>query len=143
MANTQIDVDHLFTLTLGVGDTANAVIRNGPTGNRFIAEVNGGTFDGPRLKGTVVAPGGDWVHVRPDRTMRLDVRLMLVTDDGASILMTYNGVGVPQEDGSASVRSAPTFETGSEEYAWLNNVQAVGIGSTKAGTVSYEVYALI
>ncbi len=142
MAETQLDVEHLFTLTADIGDNTNAVIRKGPAGTRFIAAVTGGTFSGPKLSGTVVPPGGDWVHARANRTMHLDVRLLLVTDDGESILMTYQGIGHPQEDGTSSIRTAPTFETGAEAYAWLNDVQAVGIGTSDPESVSYEIYAL-
>lgn len=142
MAETQLDVEHLFTLELTTGDNSNAVIRGGPTGTRLIAAVTGGTFSGEKLSGTVVPPGGDWVHVRPNRTIHLDVRLLLVTDDGESILMTYNGVGVPQENAPTKIRSAPRFEVGAEAYAWLNDLQAVGIGTAGDGTVRYEVYAL-
>ena len=28
---------------------------------RLIVPVSGGTFEGPKLKGTIVAPGGDWI----------------------------------------------------------------------------------
>ena len=40
------------------------------------------------------------------------------------------------------LRTAPLFEAGDERYAWLNTVQAVGIGTSKSGSVSYQVYAL-
>lgn len=141
MAETTLDVEFLFTLTADLGDTSNALIRNGPEGTRFIVPVTGGSFDGPRLKGTVVTPGGDWVRSRPDGSAKLDVRIQLVTDDGHSILMTYQGIGVPGDDG-LRIRTAPTFETGAEEYAWLNNVQAVGLGVSSEGGVTYEIYAL-
>ena len=141
MAKTKLDVEFLFTLTVELGDTSHALIRNGPAGTRYIAPVRGGTFEGPKVTGTIVAPGGDWVRSRADGTAKLDVRLQLVTDDGEHILMCYEGVGVPTEDG-LSVRTAPTFETGAEKYAWLNNVQAVGIGLSAGGTVTYEIYAL-
>jgi hypothetical protein len=138
----QLDVEHLFTLTAQIGDTTNAIIRGGPTGTRMIAAVTGGEFAGPRVRGTIVAPAGDWVHVRKNRTIHLDVRLQLVADDGEAILMTYLGIGHPNEDGTTSIRSAPTFETGAETYEWLNDVQAVGIGTATAESVTYEVYAL-
>jgi hypothetical protein len=142
MPETQLDVEFLFTLEVTTGTNPNALIRGGPAGTRAIVEVTDGTFEGPRLSGTVVPPGGDWVHSRPDRSMHLDVRLLLVTDDGESILMQYHGIGTRGEDGSTSIRSAPRFETGAEAYAWLNNVQAVGIGSATGNTVRYDVYAL-
>jgi len=30
-------------------------------GGRLVVPVSGGTFEGPRLKGTVITPGGDWI----------------------------------------------------------------------------------
>lgn len=142
MATTQLNADHLFTLTAELGDSSHALIRNGPHGTRTIASVVGGSFEGPRVRGTIVPPGGDWVSVRADKSIRLDVRLLLVTDDGESILMTYNGVGERTKDGTTSIRTAPTFETGAEQYQWLNRIQAVGIGVAKPGSVTYEIYAL-
>lgn len=142
MAASQIDVEHLFTLTADIADSA-SLIRNGPTGTRAVAAVTGGTFEGPKVRGTIVPPGGDWVYLRKNRVAKLDVRLMLITDDGESILMTYQGIGHPGEARTMSLRTAPTFETGAEAYAWLNDVQAVGIGSSDGETVTYEVYGLL
>lgn len=142
MAASTLDVEYLFTITVQTGDRTNALVPNGPAGTRAVVAVTGGTFDGPKLKGTVVAPGGDWVSVRENRVVKLDVRVLLVTDDGESILMTYNGIGTPGEDGGTSLRTAPTFEAGPGAYAWLNDVQAVGIGHSSGQTVSYEIYAL-
>ncbi len=138
---TTLEAEHLFTITAYTGDRK--VIQNGPAGTRVIVPVTGGTFEGEKLKGTVAeAPGGDWVTARPDGSVKLDVRLLLQTDDGAAILMTYLGIGVPGDDG-LKIRSAPTFETGDEQYAWLNHVQAVGIGAPGEGSVRYEVYRLL
>lgn len=142
MVTTQLDVEHLFTLTAEVPGNPNAQIRGGPSGTRVIANVTGGTFEGERLRGTIIGPGGDWVSVRDNGTIHLDVRLLLVTDDGESILMTYNGIGTRGEDGELSIRTAPTFQVGADAYRWLNDVQAVAIGSSADGVVSYEVYAL-
>jgi hypothetical protein len=133
-----LPVDHLFTLVLTAALDEAYQVHGGPAGRRFIAAVTGGNFEGERLRGTV-APltGADWVTIRPNKTLRLDVRLVLLTDDGATIFMHYGGIVV---DGRA--RSAPYFETGDERYAWLNDVQAVGVGSTGPTGPTYEVYAL-
>lgn len=84
--------------------------------------------------------------MRPDGSGKLDVRAQLRTDDGALILMTYFGIALPQQDGTFSIRTAPLFETGDPRYAWLNHVQAVGIGGTGGAGglefVTYEVYAV-
>jgi hypothetical protein len=140
MAETSLPVEHLFTITAKLeGSTS---IRFGPQGSRVIVGVTGGSFEGPRLRGKVEPPGGDWVTRRDDGSVRLDVRLTLTTDDGAHILMTYNGIGLPTESGGLAVKTAPLFETGDERYTWLNNIQAVGIGAPAGGSITYEVYAL-
>ena len=140
MSTQMLPVDHLFTLNLTTGRGTR--IQGGPQGDRVIAPISGGTFSGPKLMGTVAAEAGaDWVTLRADGSMKLDVRLTLLTEDGAAIYMSYNGVGA-MKDGAMQVRSAPLFETGAEQYTWLNHIQAVGIGSTARGAVTYEVYAL-
>jgi hypothetical protein len=138
MPETSIPVEHLLTITAAT-ETA-GLIANGPQGTRVIVGVTGGSFEGPRLKGTVKGPGGDWVTLRTDGSGRLDVRLLLETDDGALILMQYHGVFT---DGATRIRSAPLFETGDERYAWLNNVQAIGLGSVGDGDVKYDVYQVL
>jgi len=65
----------------------------------------------------------------------------LLTDDEAVILMTYSGIGIAKE-GAIALRTAPQFETGDERYSWLNNIQAVGIGTFGRGNVVHDVYAL-
>jgi hypothetical protein len=34
--------------------------------DRLIVAVSGGTFEGPRLKGKIITPGGDWIVQRAD-----------------------------------------------------------------------------
>ncbi len=133
-----LPVEHLFTLSASVSRTG--TVANGPTGTRVIVECTAGTFEGSRLRGEVVAPSGDWVRRGTDGSMRLDVRMLLRTDDGADILMCYGGVST---DGGATIRAAPSFETGDERYAWLNAVQAVATGESGGGRVTYEVYRLL
>jgi hypothetical protein len=140
MAETSLPVKYLFKIVLET-DGAPVMARNGPQGTRMLIAVKGGRFEGPDLNGEVIAPGGDWVTQRPDGSIKLDVRLTLHTHDDAVILMTYNGVGI-FEGGGLKARSAPLFESGDERYAWLNNVQAVGLGSLVGTEVIYEVYAL-
>ena len=138
MSAESLPVEHLFTLT---GDVSRAAtITGGPGGTRVIVSCTGGVFEGPRLKGTVEGPSGDWVRLGSDGTLRLDVRLLLRTDDGAAILMTYTGLGT---DGGATIRAAPVFETGDERYAWLNAVQGVATGSSGGGHVTYHVSRLL
>ncbi len=142
MSATSLPVEHLFTITAQT--PAHTLIPNAPAGTRLVVGVSGGSFAGPKLRGTIVeSPGGDWATMRPDGSLTLDVRLLLKTDDGATILMTYGGVGKPLAGGGFDLRTAPRFETGDERYAWLNQVQAVATGAPGQGSVTYEVYALL
>lgn len=133
-------------------------VGNGAMGLRSISDVTGGTFEGPRLRGSILPSGGDWVLINPALgILNLDVRASLKTDDGATIFAQYKGrIAVPPEEfaslfdptsgppnpSSYYFRTAPTFETGSEKYGWLNAIQAVGVGRITEGGVSYEIHEI-
>jgi hypothetical protein len=131
--------EYLGSLRAEIG--TRTVVESGPQGTRTIVQIVGGRFEGPRVKASIQTPAGDWITNRADGSYRLDVRLTLKTDDGALILVTYNGIG-QTTDGGASLRSAPLFETGDSRYAWLTQLQAVGVGERVGTTVSYDIYAL-
>jgi len=110
-------------------------------GSLIVANVKpGGWVRGPKISGKVIPPGGDWLRILPSGAIRLDVRLLLETDDGAHIYMSYNGVGELSKDNLDALGrgeiltdktiayfvTAPTFQTSSEKHGWLNKVQAVG-----------------
>ena len=131
--------EYLGTLRADIG--SRTVIENGPQGTRTIVHITGGSFEGPRVKATVQVPAGDWITNRPDGSYRLDVRLTLKTDDGALILVTYNGIGQTTATG-ASLRAAPLFETGDARYSWLTRLQAVAVGERAGAAVVYDLYAI-
>jgi hypothetical protein len=140
MPETYLAVEPLFTINVTTAPPI--AIPNGPQGGRMIVPVTGGTFDGERVHGTV-APGigGDFLTLRANGTMKLDVRVLLTTHDGVNILMTYTGIGASDADGFG-LRTTPLFETGDERYAWLNDLQGVAIGELTAEGVMYQVYTL-
>jgi hypothetical protein len=111
--------------------------------NRVIVPVSGGTFEGPKLKGTVVAPGGDWIVTRPDGSSVLDVRLVLQTDDAQNIYVTWRGISYTPQGGRQYARILPMFETGAAKYSWLNNVVTVGVHRPMPGKVAYHVYRIL
>ena len=131
--------EYLGTMQAQTG--TRTVVENGPQGTRTIVQIVSGRFEGPRLKAAVQIPAGDWITNRADGTYRLDVRLTLKTDDGALILVTYNGIGQTTPAG-ASLRAAPLFETGDQRYVWLTKLQAVAVGERVGTDVKYDVYAL-
>ena len=131
--------EYLGTLRVETGERT--VVENGPQGTRTIVQIVGGRFEGPRIKASVQTPAGDWITNRADGSYRLDVRFTLRTDDGALILVTYNGVGQTTTAG-ASLRAAPLFETGDSRYTWLTRLQAVAVGERVGTAVTYEIYSL-
>jgi hypothetical protein len=136
--------EFLFTLTANTAEKPSVMIPSGPNGTRVIVTAMSGSFEGPKLKATVAdVAGGDWLIIRADGIMSLDVRLCLLTDDGASIYMTYTGLGRREADGSTVIRTVPRFETADERYLWLNSMRAVSHGTTGKGTVTYDVYGLL
>ena len=152
---TEVKSRHLFTIimklppTLELGDT--------PAGKRRIFTVSGGQFTGDRLRGEVLPQAGsDLLLVRSDGSSQQDVRLILRTDDGALILMTYRGVRHASAEVNARIargervapsdyylRTAPFFETSSSKYSWLNKIVSVGIGERQPDGVTYELFEIL
>jgi hypothetical protein len=97
-------------------------------GTLTIFPVTGGSFEGERLRGTVLAGGGDWVAADSTGTFTLDLRVTLETDDGGLIHMTFTGV---RDDANHYFRTVPRFETAAPKYAFLNRLLAVGIGEIR------------
>ena len=115
----------------------------GAGGGRLVVPVSGGTFEGPRLKGSVVSPSGDWILERPDGSRVLDVRLLLETDDAQAIYVSWRGIAYPLPAGGLFARILPVFETRAQKYAWLNNVIAVGVYRGLPGKIVYRVYRIL
>ncbi|MGP3990489.1 DUF3237 domain-containing protein [Streptomyces sp. 3N207] len=144
---------HLFDLVVDLNPRL--PIGSGPFGRRVLFGAAGGTFCGPKLHGEVVPGGGDWALFAPDGTMALDVRLTLRTHDGALLHMTYGGRWVtppalreamadPAEryridPAGYYFRTNPLFETGAEQYAWLNGIVCVGSGYLVEGGIAYKI----
>jgi hypothetical protein len=130
------DLVPLATVRVTRGD----VYRLGQTAfnKRVIGSIANGRWDGERLSGEIIAPGGDWAIPSTDgKVMLLDVRQLVRTDDGALVYITYKG-RCDRERGTYTV--APTFETDDERYAWLNVVQAVGQGRSDGEDIVYSMF---
>jgi Protein of unknown function (DUF3237) len=120
----------LMTLRLGTAPTQN--VGAGPRGTRLTFPIIGGTFEGDRLRGKVLAGGGDWVLERPDGVLELDLRITLETDDGVLIHMTFEGIRDDRASGTPYFRTLPRFETADSRYSFLNRLLAVGTGEIGA-----------
>lgn len=115
------------------------------------------SIDSPRLKATLRGPSGDWVRIQPNGNWKLDVRLLMVTDDNVPIYIQYSGVlrmqqGLMERIGSGEeipgeqlyFRSAPYFEAPEGKYGWLNDILVLGrIRSFGGGNVVYDLFEVL
>jgi hypothetical protein len=115
-------------MVLRLTTSATQEIGSTAQGTLTIFPVTGGSFEGQRVRGKVLAGGGDWVTAHGNGTFTLDLRVTLETDDGALIHMTFTGV---RDDANHYFRTAPRFETAAPKYAFLNRLLAVGIGEIR------------
>jgi hypothetical protein len=128
-----------------------------PHGTRRTALLTGGHFEGPRLRGTVLPGGGaDWLLLRADGVLELDLRATLRTDDGALISMKSFGLrhGPPEviaaigrgetvDPASYYFRTTPRFETSHPTYAFLNRLVAVASGDRRAEGPIYAIHEVL
>jgi hypothetical protein len=127
-----------------------------PGAYRRVGVVTGGSFEGERLSGAVLDGSSDWQTVRNDGSTTLNVRLVLKTEDGALIGMTYQGLrhgpadiiariekGEVVDPASYYFRINPLFETEAAKYDWINRVIAVGIGHRFADGPVYSVFEVL
>ena len=156
MSQPTLNSAHLFTLSLTVDPTFTDVGET-PYGHRRIGTVTGGKFEGEELRGVVLpAPAGDWLLLRRDGVLQLDVRLTMQTHDREIIYMTYRGYRHGPQDvidklnrGEAVdpslyyFRVTPYFETSAKAYAWMNGICAVGTGMRTASGPTYHVFQVL
>jgi len=144
-------------MTLNVKVAEPQTIGAVPHGSRRTAPLSGGRFEGPRLRGTVV-PGGsaDWLLLRADGVLELDLRATLLTHDGALISMRSFGLrhgppevmaaigrGEPVDPATYYFRTTPRFETAHPAYVFLNRLIAVATGDRRADGPVYVIHEVL
>ncbi len=98
-----------------------------PRGQRSVVPITGGTFQGPRVKGTILNGGADYqLADKASQRTELEAIYSIRTDDGVTILVRNRGIvcSGPDPDGTPSpyFKAAPQFEAPNDsKYAWLNN----------------------
>jgi hypothetical protein len=125
-------------------------------GIRRVVSIDGGSFEGPNIKGIVVAGGYDWQLVRSDGVVEIDARYMLQTDDGDLITVMNTGLrhGPPEvmqrlakgeevDPSEYYFRSVPVFETGNPKYAWLMGSVFIASGIRKPAQVFIDVWRVL
>jgi len=145
----------LMTMYVKVGTVLN--IGAVPHGTRRTAPLGGGTFEGPRLRGTVLpASSADWQLLRSDGVLEMDLRCTLLTHDGALISMRSFGLRHGPPDVIAAIgrgetvdpstyyfRTVPRFETAHPAYSFLNRVIAVASGDRRPEGPIYTIHEVL
>jgi hypothetical protein len=155
--------EFLCEVSITLAAEAPLAIGQSPWRNRRVSDIAGGRFEGPRLAGAVRRSGADWSEggsaADGGIATAIDVRSLWQADDGALIYVSYAGrlvvpAGVvpafrdPQavDELDASdyyFRIAPVFETSAAQYAWLNEIMAVGVGRRTADGVVYRLFKIL
>ena len=111
----KVTIDGAYT----VGET--------PHGRRVVIPITGGTFEGPRLKGTVLNGGADYQLVNSDGS-RTEVEAIysILTNDSTYIHVRNRGLicnGKDENDKPTFYfKTAPQFEAPENSpYSWLNH----------------------
>jgi hypothetical protein len=145
----------LMTLRVTVATPQN--IGAVPHGVRRTVAITGGDFEGPRLRGSVL-PGGsaDWLLLRADVVLELDLRATLRTDDGGLISMRSFGLrhgppdviealtrGEAVDSSTYYFRTTPRFETAHPAYTFVNHLITVASGDRRVEGPIYTIHELL
>jgi hypothetical protein len=136
---------------MSVGNTAH--------GERRIIPITGGTFEGPKLKGTVLNGGADYQFANRENTRtEIEAIYTIKTDDGVLIHIRNVGLsikspenieklakGEPMDLSKNYFRAAPKFEAPNDsKYSWLNDAIFVCRGiPTGKGYVRIQVWKVL
>jgi hypothetical protein len=135
----QLAAEPLFSLSAVA--SGNRMVAGLPLGDRMIIDISGGEFEGPRLSGKVLASGGDWLTLT-SAGARLDVRLVLETSDGVTLLLRYSGIA-SEKSGAQRADVAGYIEAPVGPYAWLNSLHVLGFGRAVDGVAKYDFFHLL
>ncbi|MGW7051650.1 DUF3237 domain-containing protein [Streptomyces sp. NPDC054887] len=116
--------------------------------------ITGGSVEGPRLRGTVLAGGGDWSSTRGE-ICELEARYLIRAEDGAVIDIVNRGYfragsdSGDQYDGALKVaeagyyfRTSPVFRTDAPAHRWLAETVFVGLAREEDGDIVIRLYSV-
>ncbi len=148
------DLELLFEAR-GVLD-ATIVVGQAPEGLKRVVPILGGTFEGPRLRGTIVPGGADWQYVRADGVTVVEARYLLRTDDdvlievhncglrhGPESVMRRLAAGEHVDPSEYYFRAAPALTAPAGKYDWLNKSLFLCSGARYATAITLWVYQVL
>ncbi len=91
-----------------------------------------GDVTGDRVRGKI--KGIDYLTVRSDGRLFLDLRAAIITEDGGMINVTETGI-----NDNGNLRLNMDFHTNDSRYAWLNRRHVWGIGTVDFATGEVKI----
>ena len=127
-------------------------------GERICWKISEATLTGPTINAHLAMPGTDWMRIGGDGIRRADLRVQLITEDNETILMTYDIAIIRASDAFLTalqsgkstgfedqyMRMSPRFETGKNNYSWLEQYIFIGTGRLVGEKeIEYEIFQLM
>jgi hypothetical protein len=143
---TRVQLEPFGTLTIQTDPDGLFMLGETSAGKRIIQELLSVRFEGPRLRGSMTGKSAaDWLTVDANGNVTLDIRVLLLTDDGAHVFVTLDGRARWGEGlGRGPIYSRANVESGDERYRWVNHVPLVAKGAVaEGGGVAHELFEMV
>ena len=98
-----------------------------------------GTATSAHWEGERIVRGVDYVTVRLDGHMDLDIRAT-IGEKRDTVAYRGAGVSIVKSPTEALPQELLTFQTGNEDLDWLNTVVGVGLGAGEGGAIGITIY---
>jgi len=102
-------------------------------------------FEGS-ARGRLAGPvrGTDYIRIRADGRIDMDLRAIIETEDGHRIALTADGVAVPRAaEPVADLSENVRLVTAAENYAWVNTRQVWGTGTVNLAAGKVHIDAAV
>jgi hypothetical protein len=132
------------------------VVGQAPEGLKRVVPIVGGTFEGPKIRGTLVPGGADWQYVRADNVTVVEARYLLRTDDDVLIEVHNRGLrhgpqetmrrlaaGEHVDPREYYFRATPSLTAPAGKYDWLNRSLFICSGARYATAITLWVYEVL
>lgn len=134
------------TLTIATDPDGLFMLGETSVGKRIIQEFRSVEFAGERLRGTMTGKAGaDWLTIDAEGHATMDIKVVLLTDDGAHVFVTLDGRAYWPQLGQGTIYSRASFESGDERYRWVNHMPLVSRGAVvpELRAVAHEIFEMV
>lgn len=111
-----------------------------PSGTRIDFPFEG-TAVSPHWSGERPVKGVDYVTVREDGNMDLEIR-GTIGEKRETVAYRAWGVSIVKSASEASPQELIAFQTGNEDLGWLNTVIGIGLGQGLEGKLNLGIYVV-